>query len=188
MTSNETKEIKELLQNGGVMLCKADTVWGLCCDATNEKAIQKIHEIKNRPAGKSYIVLVSSVAMLERYVRQVPDVAYDILDNAVNPITIVYPGGMHLPEGVVHSDGTVAIRVIQNTGVQRIIDQLRRPVVSTSANLSGQKTPVTQEDLDPKIVESVDKLVDLSDSNSGQKQSSSILKIGLNGEIEIIRK
>jgi len=188
MNPEKMRKASDVLKQGGVLLLATDTVWGLSCDANNAEAIEKIKKIKGRKENQSFILLVKNDAMLERYVNDVPDVAWDILDQSESPITIVYPRGINLPDNAFHSDGTAAIRVTKDPVLQKLIQYNKKPIVSTSANLSGQPSPRSREEVSEEVLASVDYILDLSDQKSKSRKASSILKIGLNGEIKIIRK
>ena len=178
--------IVQTLQGGGVILHRPDTIWGLSCDATQPKAIEKIDVLKRRKAEKSYIVLVSNEAMLERYVQEVPEVAYDLIEASVSPLTIIYPKGIGLASDVCAADGSVAIRVVQDKTTHDIIHRLRKPIISTSANISGDEPPRAMEDVSESIQSGVDYIVHRSDKALSSKPSS-ILKLALNGEFTFIR-
>eukprot|EP01041_Mallomonas_annulata_P032903 gene32903-55455_t len=138
----ENKEqISETLKNGGTILYPTDTIWGLGCDATNEEACQKILNIKNRPAEKSFIILVDSFLMLEKYIPEFPDVCYDLVELATRPLTIIYPNAKGLANSVLASDGSVGIRLTKDPICVALIRAMKKPLVSTSANLSGEKNP-----------------------------------------------
>lgn len=179
-------EAVEVLKNGGVILHRPDTIWGLSCDATSDAAVSKIDQIKSRADGKSYIVLVKDDAMMERYVTEVPEVAWDLLDSAVEPITIIYPKGRGLANGVLADDGSVAIRVVKDDLTRNIIQRLNRAIVSTSANISGGPSPTSLAEIDERVMNSVDHVVERTDE-AETKKPSTIIKLALNGEFKIIR-
>jgi len=188
MNPEKMRKASDVLKEGGVLCLATETVWGLSCDANNEKAIERIKEIKGRNENQSFILLVNSDAMLERYVNDVPDVAWDILDQTESPITIIYPRGINLPDSAFHHDGTVAIRVTKDPVLQKLIQYNKKPIVSTSANLTGKPSPKSKQELSQEVLASVDYVLDLPEQKKSSKKASSILKIGLKGEIEIIRK
>jgi L-threonylcarbamoyladenylate synthase len=181
-----SKEAVKILREGGVILYNTDTIPGLGCDPTNAEAVERIFEIKQRPENKSLILLVSSDAMLQRFVEEVPEVAWDLVDFAEKPTTIIYPKGKNLASNVVAKDGSIGIRMIKSGPLQRLIHGFGKPLVSTSANLSGQPNPQTIAETHPEIVSKVDLVVDLPTEKT--KKASSIIKIELNGEFKIIRK
>ncbi len=175
-----------VLKQGGVILYPSDTIPGIGCDATNEKAVSKVFDIKNRPENKSLILLVSSDAMLQRYVAEVPEVAWDILDYADKPTTIIYPKGKNLPEICLAEDGSIGIRIVKSGYLNKLIHKLGRPLVSTSANYSNEPSPKTMEEIPESLVDKVDFVVNLP-SETGKK-ASAIIKLEVNGEFKIIRK
>ena len=139
----EVKKAVEVMRRGGVILYPTDTVWGIGCDATNAEAIARIYEIKRRVESKSMIVLVDSEVKVDGYVREVPDIAWDLIEVADKPLTIIYDGAKNLPENLVAEDGSIAIRITRERFSQELCKMMRVPVVSTSANVSGEPTPRT---------------------------------------------
>jgi len=178
----------EILKNGGVILYPTDTIWGLGCDATNEKAVRKVFEIKKRSDSKSMLVLMENINLLERYVNKVPDVAYDLIEVTDKPLTIIYSGAKNLASGIIAEDGSVGIRFTSESFTSILIQRFRKPIVSTSANISGKKSPVNFEDIDEDIINAVDYTVKYRQSDKTQASPSSIIKLGEAGEIKIIRK
>ena len=175
------------LNNKLTILYPTDTVWGLGCDATNELAVNKIYKIKHRAESKSLIILVNSIDMLQQYVEHVPQEALDLLKEAKRPTTIVYPRPKNLAKNVVAADNTVAIRIVKHEFCENLIKEFGKPIVSTSANISGQPTPKSFGEISQAILDSVDYVVALQqDSISGI--SSRILKINLDDTIEVIRE
>ena len=179
-------DIEEVLLNGGTILYPTDTVWGVGCDATNEEACQKILKLKKRPEDKSFIVLVDSIQMLEKYTVSFPEVCYDLIDYAVRPLTIIYPNAKGLAPSVLAKDGSVGIRVTQDPFCIKLIRTLKRPIVSTSANISGEKTPILFEQISQAIKEGVDLVVPAHVKTNAQP--SQIIKIGEDSSIKIIRE
>lgn len=175
-----------ILRNGGTIAYNTDTVPGLGCDATNEAAVEQIFELKQRPQQKSLILLVANDGMLQRFVKEVPEVAWDIVDVAEKPTTIIYPNGKNLPNNVLAADGSIGIRMVKSGPLHQLIHKFGKPVVSTSANISGEKNPSTLSEISQEIISKVDLVVDLPTDTT--KQASSIIKIELNGEFKIIRK
>ena len=183
----DIKNSIDTLKDGGTILYPTDTIWGLGCDATNEEACQKILSIKNRPENKSFIILVDNFAMLERYIPKFQEVCYDLADFAINPLTIIYPNAKGLAASVLAEDGSVGIRITNDSICQKLIRGMRKPLVSTSANLSGDKIPTCFDDIDEKIKSNVDSIVNEKLGHKMDK-ASQIIKIGLDGKIEVIRK
>lgn len=175
------------LTSDGTILYPTDTVWGLGCDATSRSAIAKIFEIKNRPAEKSMILLVADERMLQNYVKEIPEICWELLDAAEDPLTIIYPGAINLPEEAINADGTVAIRIPKNEFCKKLITRLKHPLVSTSANLSGEPSPKDFGSISREILDRVDYIVNLGQHQPGSKPSS-IIKVGVNGEIKVIRE
>jgi L-threonylcarbamoyladenylate synthase len=180
------RTIGEQLKEGATMLYPTDTIWGLGCDATNEKACAKLLELKNRPSDKSFIVLVDSIAMLERYVPEFHEVCYDLIDYAVRPLTIIYPISKGLAPNVLAADGSVGIRVTNDPICRQLIRSIHKPIVSTSANLSGEPSPKNFSEINPAIKAGVDVTIE-ERINEQMTQASQIIRIGLKGEVTIIR-
>jgi L-threonylcarbamoyladenylate synthase len=176
------------LEQGGIILYPTDTLWGLGCDATNDLAVGKIFSIKNRKENKSLILLVDSESMLERYVSEIPDVAYDILDVSDSPVTIIYPGGKNLATGVYSEDGSVGIRICNEKFCRELIGKFGKPIVSTSANISSQKPPENYRGISEIIINSADYVVKFRQEDQEKHNASPVIKVLKNGEIKIIRK
>lgn len=176
----------ELLKNGGTLLYPTDTIWGLGCDATNETACQKIIDMKNRPESKSFIVLVDGFQMLEKYVPDFHPVCYDLADLADKPLTIIYPTSRELAPSVIASDGSIGIRITKDPACLKLIRGMRKPLVSTSANLSGESIPTTFQEIHPSILKNVDGILELRQTEK-LDQPSQIIKIGLDGSVKVIR-
>lgn len=183
----ETEKIITHLKKGNIILYPTDTVWGLGCDATNADAVDKLNNLKNRGADKSLICLVSDFKMLQQYVEEVPEVAYDILKYAQKPTTIIYDDPIRVAENVVANDNTLGIRVVRDPFVGKLIRKFKKPLVSTSANFSGDPTPKTFKEINPKLIEAVDYTVQVK-SNSKYTKPSAIIKIGIDSKVKIIRK
>jgi L-threonylcarbamoyladenylate synthase len=176
----------ELLNNGGTLLYPTDTIWGLGCDATNELACQKIIELKQRPENKSFILLVDGFQMLEKYVPDFHPVCYDLADLATEPLTIIYPTSIHLAPSVLADDGSVGIRITKDVNCLKLIRGLRKPLVSTSANISGEKVPESYRDLNSHLLKKVDGILELRQTEKLIRPSQ-IIKIGLDGSVKVIR-
>ncbi|PKP19080.1 MAG: threonylcarbamoyl-AMP synthase [Bacteroidetes bacterium HGW-Bacteroidetes-21] len=185
---NDYADIISLLKKGGVILYPTESIWGLGCDATQFKAVEKIFEIKQRPAEKSMIVLVNSEYMLEQYVEKVPEIAWQLIEVADEPLTIIYPKAKNLAENLCGSDGSIAIRLTTHPVCKNIIAGLKKPLVSTSANLSGQSAPLDFKQIPAEILSKVDFHFDPSLHRAGGNKPSSIIRLGMGGEIEIVRK
>ncbi|MCB9364817.1 MAG: threonylcarbamoyl-AMP synthase [Flavobacteriales bacterium] len=183
----EIQKCIEILKAGGVILYPTDTVWGLGCDATNEEAVKKIYNIKQRNDAKSLITLVCNDAMLQKYVKEVPELAWDIIDLATKPTTIIYPAGKKLAQNALAEDGSIGIRLIKNDFCNKLIYKLNKPIISTSANISGDPTPIDFKSISETIKSNVDYIVN-PQFDEGNHLPSSILKLALNGEIKVLRK
>ncbi len=185
---NEIKNCVGVLNRGGLILYPTDTIWGIGCDATNEKAIEKIFRLKKRTNFKSLIVLLDLETKLLSYIKEVPEVAWDLIDFAEKPLTIIYDGGKNLAKNVVAEDGSVGIRITKDEFCKKLIEKFRKPVVSTSANFSGKESPAAFDDIDPDIIAGVDYVVNLRQHEKISSSPSTIIKLGTKGEIKIIRK
>ncbi|RDY60981.1 L-threonylcarbamoyladenylate synthase [Flagellimonas nanhaiensis] len=177
----------EVLKEGKLILYPTDTVWGIGCDATNPEAIKKVYQLKQREDSKALICLVAHQAMLERHVKEVPDVAYDIMDLATKPTTIVYDDPVGIAPNLVAQDNTLAIRVASDKFCQYLINKFGKPIVSTSANISGLPTPKQFSDIHPEILKGVDYVVNLPDENKNPSPSS-IIKLSSGGQVKVIRE
>ena len=185
----EVQKALEVLKAGGTILYPTDTVWGIGCDAANEEAVGKVFRIKEREESKSLIVLVDEDVKLNRYVKEVPAIAWDLVEVAEEPLTIIYTGPYNLARNLVNTeDNSVGIRVTKDEFCQKLIRRLNKPLVSTSANRSGEPAPLNFKEIDPAIVNRVDYVVNLRRNESMKNKPSAILKISVNGEIKIIRK
>lgn len=182
----EINKCIEALHSGGLILYPTDTVWGIGCDATNPEAVKKVYALKEREDSKALICLVANQAMLERYVAEVPEPAYDIMDLATKPVTIVYDRPRDVAPNLVAQDDTLAIRVASDTFCQYLITRFGKPIVSTSANISGAPTPKGFRDIGPEILKGVDYVVNLP-SEPERGQPSSIIKLGNDGTVKVIR-
>lgn len=175
------------LKAGKVILYPTDTIWGLGCDATNSKAVERIFEIKQRPSNKSLIVLVDSVEMLRNYVKDMPDIAVDLILKSSTPLSIIYDEGKNLAKNI-SSDKSICIRVVRNEFCQEIIRRLGKPITSTSANLSGEPSSLTFNDISKKILEGTDYTVQLYHDILTKPKSSTIIKLHRDNTFDIIRQ
>jgi L-threonylcarbamoyladenylate synthase len=181
------KETCDVLKKGGVVLYPTDTIWGLGCDATNEDAVASIYGIKQRDGSKSMLVIVNSEAMLERYVETVPEIAYQLIEVATNPLTIIYPKAKNIAKNLIAADGSIGIRVTKDEFCSRLIDLYKKPIVSTSANIAGQKSPLGFFDISNEIKLAVDFIVPLHLEELSSSKSSDIIKVSKSGQIEVLR-
>lgn len=180
-------DIVEQLKEGKTMLYPTDTILGLGCDAKNEEAIQKIYEIKNRPSSKSLIILVDSPKMLQDIV-EVPELAWDLMKYNEKPITIIYDNPKGLPKSLIAEDNTIAIRLTDDLLCKKIIGRLNGPIVSTSANLSGDPSPKVLKEVHPEVIKGVDLVLDECETFEPQFTASTIIKLGLDNEVKVIRE
>jgi L-threonylcarbamoyladenylate synthase len=174
------------LKNGGLILYPTDTVWGIGCDATNKEAVAKIYSLKNRSDQKAMIVLVADERDILQYAAA-PDLAvFDYLKETPRPVTVIYEGALGLADNLISADGSIAIRICQEPFCQHLIRRFRKPIVSTSANLSGQPTPAVYIDIKPEIRKGVDYIVQYRQDDTIIREPSSVIK-WKNGEIEVLR-
>lgn len=176
----------EALKDGKTILYPTDTIWGLGCDATNDEACRRIAAIKNRPDDKSFILLTDSFQMIEKYIPEFPDVCYDLVDLAEKPLTIIYPNAKGLAPSVLAEDGSVGIRLTKDPICLKLIRSMRKPLVSTSANISGKPAPICFDDIHPAIKDQADAIV-MERLKEKMSMPSQIIKIGLDSSIKIIR-
>ena len=184
----DIQKASEVLRAGGVILYPTDTIWGLGCDATNSEAVKKIYAIKKRIDSKSMLVLADAPVRIERFVDDVPDVAWDLIDLATSPLTIIYPKGKNLAPELLAEDGSIGIRLCKEEFCQKLIGRLGKPIVSTSANISGLPSPALFDEISQEIIESVDYVVNYRQNDMHRSKPSSIIKLGKTGEIKIIRE
>jgi L-threonylcarbamoyladenylate synthase len=178
----------ETLKSGGVILYPTDTVWGLGCDATNETAVQKIYDIKKRSDSKSMLILLENPALLDRYVDEVPDIAWDLIEISTTPLTIIYPGARNLAKNLIAEDGSIGIRFTKEIFTRELLKRFHKPLVSTSANISGQPTPSSFAEISGEIKSQVDYTVLYRQEDTSPAKPSGIIKLQVNGQIEIIRQ
>jgi len=178
----------EVLRAGGTILYPTDTIWGIGCDATNPEAVKKVFEIKRREDSKALICLVDSAGRLQRYVRNVPDVAWDIVDLATKPTTLILSGANGLAPNLLAEDGSVGLRVTSEVFSHTLCYRFQKAIVSTSANISGEPSPQTFADINPEIIEAVDYVCLSRQRDTSIHEPSSIIKLGPSGEVTIIRK
>lgn len=175
------------MQAGGLILYPTDTIWGIGCDATNEEAVQKVYELKRRADHKAMLVLTDSAAKLETYVAEIPSVAWDLIDVADKPLTIIYSNARNLAPNLLGADGSVGIRVTREEFSKKLCERFRKPLVSTSANVSGDPSPANFSEVSETIKNGVDYIVNYRQDDMLKAQPSHILKLGAGGLIEVIR-
>lgn len=184
----DIKKAIDTLNSGGVILYPTDTVWGIGCDATNEKAVEKIYQIKQRSDQKSMLILLDNSNKISSYINEIPDVAWNLIEFSDKPLTIIFSGAKNLAPNIIAQDGSIGIRISDDPFNQNLIQKFRKPIVSTSANISGQISPLNFAEISQEIIESVDYVVKWRQDDFSNSQASSIIKLEPNGEIEIIRK
>lgn len=177
----------EVLKAGGIILYPTDTVWGIGCDATNAEAVKKIYDLKKREDSKSMLVLVGSEGELQRTVAEVPEAAWMLIEAAIKPITIIYDRPVGIAPNLCAEDGSAGIRITDELFSRTLCGRLRRPVVSTSANISGEKTPTTFAEISKEIIAGVDYVVRYRQNDNTRRQSSNIIKVSDSGIIKVIR-
>lgn len=176
------------MRQGGVILYPTDTVWGIGCDATNEEAVKKVYEIKERDDSKALIILVDSDARLQRYVRNVPNVAWDIFDLATKPTTLILDGAVNLAPNLIAEDGSIGIRITNEPFSKELCYRFQKAIVSTSANISGQPAAQNYCDIDPELLKRVDYVCTSRRQEHKPHTPSSIIRLRPDGEVTIIRK
>ena len=184
---NDINKALEVLKAGGVILYPTDTIWGIGCDATNAEAVKRVYEIKNREDSKAMLVLMENPNRLNSYVDEVPEIAWDLIDANDKPMTLIYPGAKNLAPNLINSDGTIGIRISNEEFTQNLIQRFKRPIVSTSANISGDPSPANFLEINEELKELVDYVVEYRQDDMEKASASSIIKIGVGGEIQIIR-
>ena len=183
----EVRKACEILKNGGIILYPTDTIWGIGCDATNEVAVKRVYELKHREDSKAMLVLLDDVGKLASYV-EVPDVAYELLEVNDKPMTIIYPNAKNLAKNLIAQDQTIGIRITSETFTKALLYRFRKPIVSTSANISGEPSPRCFAEISDAVKTAVDYVVDFRQEETTNPAPSSIIKLGVGGEIQIIRK
>jgi L-threonylcarbamoyladenylate synthase len=189
-TKDYNEEIEwciQILKSGGTILYPTDTIWGIGCDATNPKAVGKVYSIKQRTESKSLIILVDTFDKIAHYVTKVPDVAFDLVKNIDTPVTIIYSGAQNLANNVIAPDGTIAIRVVNDAFCQQLISRFGKPIVSSSANVSGDPTPLFFNNISKQIINDVDYTVGINHEKINHTKPSTIIRLHENGEFLIIR-
>jgi len=178
----------EVLRSGGIILYPTDTIWGIGCDATNAAAVKRIYEIKQRQDAKSMLVLMENPNLLNSYISEVPEIAWELIEVADTPLTIIYPGAKNLAANLLANDGSIGIRITNEAFTQQLIQRFRKPVVSTSANISGQKSPQNFAEISEEIKQAVDFTVKFRQDDLSKSNPSGIIKLGVGGQVEVIRQ
>jgi len=177
-----------VLRSGGTILYPTDTIWGIGCDATNENAVRRVYEIKQRADSKSLILLAYSPYQIANYVEEIPQIAYDLIEIADKPLTIIYPNAKNLAKSVIADDGSVGFRVPKDDFCRQLCEKFSRPIVSSSANISGERSPACFNEISETIKKSVDYIVNFKQDDTNHSLPSSIIKLKGNAEFQIIRK
>jgi L-threonylcarbamoyladenylate synthase len=177
----------EIIKNGGIILYPTDTVWGIGCDATNEEAIQKIYALKQRVETKSMIVLLNGERLMYNVFKEVPEVAWQILDLSEKPTTLILDNPRNVAKNIIAEDQTLGVRIVTEPFCFKLMERMKKPLVSTSANISGMFTPKTFKEISPEIIKGVDYVVNLQ-HDKVCKNPSTIIKLGLDSQVKVIRK
>ena len=186
-SKEDIRRAVEVMNNGGIILYPTDTIWGLGCDATNADAVRRIYEIKQRTDAKALISLVDSETKVQFYVKEVPEVAWDVMELSERPMTVVFDGGRNLAPNLLAEDGSVAIRITKEAFSKELCMRMKRAVVSTSANISGQPAPRCFSEISEEIKKAVDYICTSRQDEPPTQTASSIIKLGAGGEVTIIR-
>lgn len=186
--TDDIKKACEVLRAGGLILYPTDTIWGIGCDATNEKAVEKVYALKQRLDRKAMLVLLDNPAMLTTYVDEVPDIAWDLIDVTDKPLTIIYSKGKNLANNLLAEDGSIGIRITQEEFSRKLCESFRKPLVSTSANVSGEPSPAVFNEIADSIKEGVDYVVQYRQEDMKKAKPSGIIKFGSGGLFQVIRE
>ena len=184
----DIKKACEVMNKGGVILYPTDTIWGIGCDATNEEAVKRVYEIKKRADSKAMLVLVDNAVKVDFYVNQAPEVAFDLIELATKPLTIIYDDAKNLAPNLIAEDGSIGIRVTSEEFSNQLCFRFRKAIVSTSANVSGEPSPASFADISEEIKQAVDYIVQSRQDEKTSSKSSSIIKLGKGGQVKVIRE
>ena len=185
--NDDLKKACEVMAAGGLILYPTDTIWGIGCDATNEEAVRRVYELKRRSDHKAMLVLLDSEAKLNGYVSNVPDIAWDLIEVADKPLTIIYSNAKNLALSLVGEDGSVGIRITREAFSRQLCERFRKPVVSTSANISGEPSPASFSEISEEVKKGVDYIVEYRQDDQTKAKPSSIIKLGDGGLVQVIR-
>lgn len=186
LLQREADEAVRILRAGGILLYPTDTVWGIGCDATNADAVQRIYDLKRSENKKSMLVLCASADMVVRYVNRAPGIAFEVMEMATSPLTLILPGAVGVAENLIPDEGTLGVRVPDHAFCQRVLRGLGRPIVSTSANITGEATPERLQEVAREIVDGVDFVVNPRFEGKPTRKASSIVAFGEGGEVQVI--
>ncbi|WP_430814168.1 L-threonylcarbamoyladenylate synthase [Carboxylicivirga sp. RSCT41] len=185
---DDLKQALEVLRNGGVILYPTDTIWGIGCDATNAEAVERIYKLKQRLNTKGMLVLLDNTAKLGGYVNDIPEVAYDMAELTTKPLTIIYDDAKNLPSNLLGEDGSIGIRITEEKFSNQLCARFKKPIVSTSANISGESSPLNFGEVSDVIKTGVDYIVNFRQEEINNPQPSSIIKLTKDGQVKIIRE
>lgn len=184
----EIKKALDVLYNGGIILYPTDTIWGIGCDATNSETVKRIYEIKKRVDSKNMLVLIDDANRIPSYIEEMPEVAWDLIDVSDKPLTIIYPGAKNLAANLIAEDKTIGIRVTNDPFCNALIKKFKRPIVSTSANISGHPSPANFSEISDDIKNQVDYIVQQRHNEKEKAKPSGIIQLGVGGQVKVIRK
>ncbi len=185
---DDIQKALEVLRKGGLILYPTDTIWGIGCDATNEEAVKKLYALKRRDNRQSMLVLIDRPERLQAYVREVPEIAWDLIELSDRPLTLIYDGAKNLAPNLIALDGSIGIRVTHEPFSQTLCHQFRRPIVSTSANISGTPSPARFNQIQDEVKNGVDYIVTYRQDDPSEARPSGILKLGCDGTVQVIRE
>lgn len=188
MLKDEVNKALEVLKSGGLILYPTDTIWGIGCDATNAEAIDKVYKLKGRAEEKSLIILLDNDHKLQSYVKEVPEIAYDLIEFAENPLTIIYSGAKNLAPNAIAKDGSIGIRIVKHDFCEQLLQRFKKPLISTSANISGEASPACFDEISDEIKTGVDYVVNLEQNDRSKRKASTIMKLEADGLFSFIRK
>lgn len=184
---DDIRQAVEVMNKGGIILYPTDTIWGIGCDATNPEAVKRVYDIKHRNDAKALITLIDSEAKLEAYVTNVPEVAWQLIEVAEKPLTIIYDSARNLAPNLLAEDGSAGIRITREEFSKNLCMRMRRAIVSTSANISGEPSPKCFADISPDIINAVDYVCTSRRNEEKNPPASNIIKLGAGGEVKVIR-
>ncbi|HQK37108.1 MAG TPA: L-threonylcarbamoyladenylate synthase [Bacteroidales bacterium] len=184
---NDVNQALKTLQMGGIIIYPTDTIWGIGCDATNRAAVERVYSIKKRTEQKAMIVLMPEISWLSSYIRYVPEVAFQLIEVADKPLTLVLEGAFNLASNLMAPDGSIAVRIVRDPFCKALLEKFRKPIVSTSANFSGEPAPALFTDIEPRLLAMVDYVVTWRQNDLTPGKPSSIIRLGPGGEVSIIR-
>lgn len=185
---DDINQALETLKNGGLILYPTDTIWGIGCDATNPEAIEKVFALKGRDKSKSMLILLHNDNQLASYVKEIPEVAYELIEATDRPLTIVYSGAKNLAPNALAEDGSIGIRIVDHPFCQQLLQRFKKPIISTSANISGEPSALIFDEISDTIKQGVDYIVNFGQNDKQASQPSLIMKIDPSGKFEFLRK